>query len=88
MTGDEIQARTWALVATAADGRYGDVDALVGDLAPEELADVVSGLAGLAVMALMPDRTRVRHLGDRARLAHELRTDLLRRAAGAPDDAA
>ncbi|MFI6895271.1 hypothetical protein ACIBM4_14255 [Streptomyces sp. NPDC050256] len=89
MTNEEIRARTWALVATAADGRHEDIDALLSDLDDDDLGSVVGGLAGLAVMALMPDRADARHDGARAQVADRLRTELLHQAGGPHgDDAA
>ncbi|MGW7361988.1 hypothetical protein ACWGI8_00820 [Streptomyces sp. NPDC054841] len=90
MTDDELQDRTWAIVATVADGRYEDVDALLVDLDEDNLGHVVTGLAGLAVGFLMPRGTRWQDTGRRSRVADTLRAELLRRAVayGPPDDAA
>lgn len=81
MNNAQIQDRTWALLATVADGRYEDVDALLVDLDEDDLGHVVSGLAALAVGFLMPRGTGWQDTGRRSRVADGLRAELLRRAA-------
>jgi hypothetical protein len=49
-----IQARTFALLLVALDGQAKDVEPLLDDLSPEELGDVVHGLASLACVSMLP----------------------------------
>lgn len=80
MTGAQIIDRCWAIVATVADDRHEDVDALLADLDEENLGHVVANLAALAVGFLMPRGTPWTDADRRQRVAAELRAELLRRA--------
>jgi hypothetical protein len=77
-----IQARGFAVMANALDGRASDVEALLEDLSPEDLASVVHGLASMALLSML-------RLGDRhdpvmrARLGAHLRQLVLERQARA-----
>ncbi|MFF3452882.1 hypothetical protein ACFYXH_00890 [Streptomyces sp. NPDC002730] len=90
MNQGQIRDRVWAILATIADDRYEDVDALLVDLNEDDLGHVVSGLAALAVGFLMPRGTRWQDTGRRSRAADALRAELLHRAAEGPhgDDVA
>ncbi|MER6361551.1 hypothetical protein [Kitasatospora sp. NPDC001527] len=72
-----VERRVLALLATAADGRTTDVDALLDDLDPDDLGDVVYGLASLAVGVFMPRGTDRQDPDQRTRIANALRADLL-----------
>lgn len=91
LTDGQTRDRCWALLATVADGRFADVDALLADLDEDDLGNVVSGLAVLAVGFLMPPGTPWADTSRRARVSAHLRAELLRRALAdrpPPDDAA
>ncbi|MFJ4794144.1 hypothetical protein [Kitasatospora purpeofusca] len=85
-TRTDVERRVLALLATAADGRTTDVDALLDDLTPDDLGDVVYGLASLAVGVLMPRGSDRQDPGQRARIANALRAELLQRSAGESAD--
>lgn len=78
--------RVWAIMATVADGRTDDVDALLDDLNPTELGDVVSALADFALATLMPPGADQRDPERRAQIAQALRAELLVWTAEPPAD--
>ncbi|WP_217169625.1 hypothetical protein [Streptomyces sp. AC512_CC834] len=80
MTNGQVQDRIWAILATVADGRQEDIEALLDDLEQDDLGHVVAGIAALAVGFLMPRGTPWTDIGRRGRVAAELRAELLHRA--------
>ena len=79
LSDDGIEARTFAIMAAAADGRPVDSDALLEDLDAEDLGSLVHGLATMALMSMVPRGLSVRAPGVKARLADHLRSLVLER---------
>lgn len=77
-----IQARTFAVLLVALDGRAADVESLLEDLPTEMLGDVVHGLASMALISMMP-RGESQDPQVRAQLGVHLRRLLLQRQARA-----
>lgn len=73
-----IQARTYALLLVALDGRAVDIEPLLEDLSPEDLGDVVHGLASMALLSMLKPEGH-RDADVRARLGVHLRALLLER---------
>lgn len=73
-----IQARTYAIMLVALDGKAADVEALLEDLPPEFLGDVVHGLASMALLSMLK-REDYRDPVMRARLGEQLRSLVLER---------
>ncbi|MEU9183358.1 hypothetical protein AB0D14_02070 [Streptomyces sp. NPDC048484] len=73
-----IQARTFAVLLVALDGRAADIEPLLEDLSVDTLGDVVHGLASMALLGMMP-RGKSREPGERAALGVHLRSLLLER---------
>lgn len=71
-----IQARTFAIMLVALNGRAADVEELLDDLSVDELAGVVHGLASLALLGMMP-RGESQDPDTRARLGEHLRSLVL-----------
>lgn len=80
----EIQARTFAIMLVALDGRAVDIEPLLDDLSPEDLGDVVHGLASMALLSMLKREDRRDPASPaRARLGEHLRSLLLERQARA-----
>jgi hypothetical protein len=77
MTNAELQARALAIVATVAEDRHDDVDALLADLTPDETATVVAALAALALRCWLPSAAAGTDPVARHRGAQRVRRQLL-----------
>ncbi|MGC2997416.1 hypothetical protein ACPF8X_03165 [Streptomyces sp. G35A] len=77
-----VQARTFAIMALVLDGQAVDMEQLLDDLSPKQLADVVHGLASMALLSMLKREDR-RDPEMRARLGVHLRELLLERQARA-----
>jgi hypothetical protein len=77
MTNAELQARALAIVATVAEDRHDDVDALLADLTPDETATVVAALAALALRCWLPSAAAGADPAARHRGAQRVRRMLL-----------
>ncbi|KAF2778580.1 hypothetical protein [Streptomyces sp. OM5714] len=77
MTNEQLQARALAIVATVAEDRHTDVDALLADLTAEDTATVVAALAALALRCWLPSAAAGTDPAARQRGAQRVRQQLL-----------
>lgn len=77
MTNEQLQGRALAIVATVAEDRHADVEALLSDLDAEDTATVVAALAALALRCWLPSAAAGTDPAARRRGAQRVRRQLL-----------